>query len=552
MLNWNDYSRYRLATRRPGRVAHDEMVELLLQDKIAGPHANVQLLGKSHMQRDIFIVRRGSRPNSSGAWSQMHGDEPTHTVVLLELLLLLSDTTNPIAQAILKNCQLSMVPMLNPDGAIGWTRHNAQGIDINRDARRRTSPEAQLLWQLIENGRFDFAFNLHNQKRTRTVNGEKLSAVALLVPPVDELHSQTAHVVRAKRLAAALREAVEPRCQGMISRYVAGYMPRCFGENVQAAGVSTLLVEAGACPDRDADWLTKLHFFGLVAALTAIAAQDLDRFAVEDYELLPESEDIDLFDVLVRDVRLQREVSCPTDIGITHQFTPGGGKLTGQVTEIGDLENRYGREHIDAASLVVVPARSAFDTQLRADADDIESRLVAAALVGVTSVLGVFDLSDDHGTQSVGLFPDGRDLLIDVGWVGRIDCSPKDTVRFAEQIRLALQVGVMALTSELQVIAELVDPTGRGDLGPGKLFGLPFLRPQELDEHAIDGNAIHENWNPTAGRRGLQLMQAADFLLVHPDQLDNPVHCFHRGVQIIADRMVLDRRPGIVLQSGLP
>ena len=34
---------------------------------------------------------------------------------------------------------LMMIPMLNPDGAEAVMRYNAQGIDINRDARRKAT-----------------------------------------------------------------------------------------------------------------------------------------------------------------------------------------------------------------------------------------------------------------------------------------------------------------------------------------------------------------------------------------------------------------------------
>ena len=81
----------------------------------------------------------------------MHGDEPTHTAVLLDLAnYLLQRPAAPDAVDILSNCTLHFIPMLNPDGAEAVKRYNAQGIDINRDARRLSTPEGRALRKAVE------------------------------------------------------------------------------------------------------------------------------------------------------------------------------------------------------------------------------------------------------------------------------------------------------------------------------------------------------------------------------------------------------------------
>ena len=58
-------------------------------------------------------------------WSQMHGNESTTTKSLLDLLRFLN--TNPDW---LDNLQLSIIPILNPDGAKAYTRVNANQVDL--------------------------------------------------------------------------------------------------------------------------------------------------------------------------------------------------------------------------------------------------------------------------------------------------------------------------------------------------------------------------------------------------------------------------------------
>ena len=62
------------------------------------------------------------------------------------------------------------IPMLNPDGAELFNRHNAIGIDINRDALRLQSPESQLLKKVRDSLDADFGFNLHDQSNFETGN----------------------------------------------------------------------------------------------------------------------------------------------------------------------------------------------------------------------------------------------------------------------------------------------------------------------------------------------------------------------------------------------
>ena len=113
----------------------------------------VEKFAESIEGRPIYLATIGSGPRRVLLWSQMHGDEPTHTAVLLDLAnYLLQSPAKPQAADILTGCTLHFIPMLNPDGAEAVMRFNAQGIDINRDARRLATPEGRALRRAVETG----------------------------------------------------------------------------------------------------------------------------------------------------------------------------------------------------------------------------------------------------------------------------------------------------------------------------------------------------------------------------------------------------------------
>ena len=164
----------------------------------------MEKFAESFEGRPISLATLGSGPRRVLLWSQMHGDEPTHTAVLLDLLsYLLRSPAEPFANEILAGCTLYMIPLLNPDGAERFSRFNAQDIDVNRDARRLATPEGRALRRAVETLKPEFGFNLHNQNaRTAAGKPPKAAVASLLAPPPDEQRTETDAVRRAKQVAA--------------------------------------------------------------------------------------------------------------------------------------------------------------------------------------------------------------------------------------------------------------------------------------------------------------------------------------------------------------
>ncbi len=117
----------------------------LLETRHAG-RLRTEQVGQSVEGRPIRLLQLGSGARRVLLWSQMHGDEPSATPALLDLAdYLLSRAEEPDARSVLEGTTLLMIPMLNPDGAERYSRRNAQGIDVNRDALNIATPEGRIL-----------------------------------------------------------------------------------------------------------------------------------------------------------------------------------------------------------------------------------------------------------------------------------------------------------------------------------------------------------------------------------------------------------------------
>ncbi len=264
-------------------------------------------LGSSAEGRTIPLLTFGRGPVTVLLWSQMHGDEPTATMALVDLLNFLSrEQQHPVATMISEKLKVLIVPMLNPDGAERFQRRTAQAIDMNRDARSFETPEARLLKEVRDRYQPQFGFNLHDQDPRYAVGNTKaVSTIALLAPAFDDVRSDNHIRVRAKHIAALFASVMQEFIPGHISKYDDSFEPRAFGDNIQRWGTSTVLVESGGWPqDREKMFIRKLNYVGLLSSLYSIATNSYERAPLTVYDQLPFGTKY-LFDVVLRGARLQ-------------------------------------------------------------------------------------------------------------------------------------------------------------------------------------------------------------------------------------------------------
>lgn len=429
MSVWDDYAKLRVLTESPADLRHAGLVQLLTELHAINPQAiEVTKLGESVEGRAISQLTLGSGPTRILAWSQMHGDEPTHTEAMLTLVNLLQRfPEDRSAKSILAGCTLYLVPMLNPDGAERYTRRNAQDIDVNRDALHLQTPEGRLLKQAVETVRPHFALNLHNQRPRASVDAVagQVAAVSLLVPPIDPECTETKTTRLAKQVAVCLIQAVKPYCAGMISRYPANFMPRCFGEWVQQQGVATLTIEAGgwSTPDLDSAPLEKLHFVGLASALEAIASEAYLQADPTEYDELPLSGEHDLFDLLLRGVTVangERLATFFADLGINYSAPPGRRSPLGDgcIADLGDLRETSGKTLVDATELICVPGRIAYAPDILPSHLPSLERVGEFLATGVTTIIGQVDLANAEQLDALAALKRNLNLPVNLGIVG--------------------------------------------------------------------------------------------------------------------------------------
>ncbi|MDI6401536.1 M14 family zinc carboxypeptidase [Balneolaceae bacterium ANBcel3] len=331
------------------------------------PHVKVRLAGQSLEKKPVYQLTLGSGPVQVLMWSQMHGNEPTATMALFDLLkfLMVSDNFQPVRSAILERLTLHLVPVLNPDGAERFQRWNAAGIDLNRDAQMLESPESRILKHLTDEIQPQYAFNLHDQSTRYSVgNTRKHTMIAFLAPPADEARSISQGREKSMKLIAHLYSCLAEIIPGHVAAYSDEFEPRAFGDNIQKWGHSTVLIESGGEKnDREKQGLRRLNMAMYAEALYSIArGMFLDR-SLDTYHSIPPNTS-HIFDIVLRNVRVQiagEEVRM--DVGINREEMPdphSEGFLTkGILAESGDLSLFFGYEELDAGGALMTPGKVA-------------------------------------------------------------------------------------------------------------------------------------------------------------------------------------------------
>lgn len=431
---WEVYEQYKVSPKNQATIRYNGMMEILNCIIRKNPNVmKIEQIGESVEKRSINLVTVGSGPTKIMLWSQMHGDEPTATCALLDILNYMSENLEvQFVKDILSQTTLLIIPMLNPDGAEQFTRRNAQDIDINRDARDLQSPEARILKGIQEKYNPEFGFNLHDQRTRGTVGRtKKVAAISLLSPPYDYENNDNESRILSKKVAAVFYESIAPFAYGFVSKYDADYMPHSFGDTMQRCGVSTVLVESGGWTGIDRSILVKINFVGLFSAIHSIADRNyLDANPVL-YDGLRKSGRQSLFNLKVSNVMVMNGKEIPpfrADIGINYSFkqTPEGPVVQeARISDIGDLKVTSGKLEIDGSNLIATPGFIAFDPGL--SPDDILLGLDVQKLMkkGVLTIIGEVDMTDRDQLEKLGDIK-SIDNGINTGFIGNATKFPEN------------------------------------------------------------------------------------------------------------------------------
>ena len=356
------YNRYLEIELDQERITHSQLLNLINKYKTEQT-LSIEKVGESIEQKDIFCISMGSGNRNILVWSQMHGDEPTATAALFDLLNFFrcNDEYDFYRHAIFDELKIHFIPMLNPDGSDYHQRENRISVDINRDSLRRESPEAKLLWDISRNVNPEFAFNLHDQNSYYTAGRvNKSSAISMLAPPYNFENTINPARTKSMQLIASINKTLSRYIPGHIARYKDDHEPRSFGDTFVGNGISSVLIESGFVKgDSKKETIRKLNFIGLIAAFNSIITSDFAQMNQDDYYSIPENESL-LFDLLLRNLNTSVNGKYfKIDIGINREkkFDKENNKFfyKSKITSVGDLENYFGIEEHNLDGFIVKP-----------------------------------------------------------------------------------------------------------------------------------------------------------------------------------------------------
>jgi hypothetical protein len=343
------------------RFKHELIDSLLVSFDAKNESISLSDEGISFEGRSIKRLSIGTGPISVLMWSQMHGDEPTATMALFDLLhFLTSDEQefSAVRQNILSSVTIHMIPMLNPDGAERFRRRNAQGVDMNRDALNLQTPEGQILKRVRDFLDADFAFNLHDQSRYyRVGETDKSATISFLAPAYNKQKSVNTERSKAKKLIAVMNNMVQELAPGHVGRYDDTFEPRAFGDNIAKWGSSTILIESGGYPnDPEKQFVRKLNFASLIVGLTAISSDSYQSASIANYYDIPENSS-DYLQLLLENVIINNPPSEPykLDLGFRHreinQQNATAYYLSAYLEDVGDLSTWAAYQKVDMDGL---------------------------------------------------------------------------------------------------------------------------------------------------------------------------------------------------------
>jgi hypothetical protein len=331
-----------------------EVVEPFVE---ASEELRMEEVGRSAEGRSLRLVSFGSGPVSVLLWSQMHGDESTASMALADFFRWIAEEPDhELLGEIRTRLTIHVLPILNPDGAARFQRRNAQGVDINRDARALATPEGRTLKAVRDRLEPAFGFNLHDQAvGTRVGSTDRGTAIALLAPPFNETREVNPVRHRAMEVAAVIRTALEPRVGGYMARWDDTFNPRAFGDLMTAWGTSTILIESGGWEgDPEKQFLRKLNFIGILTALEAIATESYRDYPVELYASLPQN-GRRVGDLLIRDALIAVPGLPPLAGDVLVNFEHPLAERGGRWADVGDLRETEARDTVFVDGLYLVP-----------------------------------------------------------------------------------------------------------------------------------------------------------------------------------------------------
>ncbi|HEX9827231.1 MAG TPA: M14 metallopeptidase family protein [Flavobacteriaceae bacterium] len=360
---YETYDNYKEPRLNKRRIKYNDLQPLIANLR-NNPKFTIKKVGKSIEGRELNLISVGTGKTNVFLWSQMHGDEPTATQAIFDILNFLNrNDFLKEKEAILNHLTLHFLPMLNPDGAENYTRRNALGIDINRDALRLQTPEGKTLKRIRDSLNANFGFNLHDQSTYYNVERtDKPATISYLAPAYNYEKDINEVRTNAMKVIAFMNNIIQKYAKGQVGRYDDAFEPRAFGDNIQKWGTSAILIESGGYKnDVEKQEIRRLNYVSILSAIYAISEERYKGFSIKDYEKIPQS-DQKLFDLKIVGATFNfLDNDYKIDIGINRVELDNADHTdyynVGKIMDLGDLSTYYGYETSDAIGYTIVEGK---------------------------------------------------------------------------------------------------------------------------------------------------------------------------------------------------
>ena len=313
-----------------------------------------EILGYSENNIPIYKITLGYGKTKILVWSQMHGNESTGTKALFDFFNAVKkqkEGNSTYIKTILENCTIEFIPLLNPDGAILFTRENAHKIDLNRDAVEQKAVESRILRRELERFNPSFCFNLHDQRSIFNVKGTSNPAtISFLAPSENIERTLTKGRITTMSIIVAMNNLLQKIIPDHIGRYTDEFYPTATGDNFQKLGYNTILIECGHyMNDYDRDITRKFNFLALLQGFYYIATTT-NYTNYKAYFDIPNN-DILFLDKIYKNVKISNNKI--QDVGIQYVFKYHKQKFIKEehVEKIGDLSNYFTNTIIESKNI---------------------------------------------------------------------------------------------------------------------------------------------------------------------------------------------------------
>jgi len=334
------------------RYINADHIQPLLKN--LGSIFTVNQIGNSVNAETIFSITVGHGSKKIFMWSQMHGNECTTTKALFDFFNSVSDPSSGLG-SILETCTLYIIPMLNPDGALFYTRLNANEVDLNRDAQNHSQPEIKALFSVFNALEPDFCFNLHGQRTIFSAGKtNKPATVSFLAPAQDVETTVTTNRRRAMEVIVAMNNLLQKVIPNQVGIYDDSFNLNCVGDTFQSKNVPTILFEAGHYDnDYAREQVREYIGLALMQSLYYIANTTISGEFFKPYFDIPMNEKL-CFDIIIRNAKIDSD-SETKDVAIQYQEILVEGKIHFKpiIESIRNLKEYFGHLEIDAKCALV-------------------------------------------------------------------------------------------------------------------------------------------------------------------------------------------------------